>query len=486
MQFTIRTYYRLEFLPPLVSFVSETARCLGATPKEITELAMASEEAGIHIIERYPNDGFEEQFEVLCEFEDDCLRVVFSNMGLPVDPGALPRYEADQPEETIDGLGLFLIEKLVDHFEFVNQGRAGWRTLLVKRLAQPKPFTGQAVAAASAAPPGQERLRVMEAEPQHIPGIVELAYRNYGYSYSKELFYYADQLQGAIADGRVRSYVAVNPAGRVVGQMAILVSSESAEVAEYGALMVQPEYRRSMGLVQLLKAVARGAKGPDGPALGEANLVTTHVQSQKVCSLFDFAPMALKLSVHDRARFVKLAEDSDDQRETLLHAVTVTRPVAPVRLQVPDCHAEITQRLFANAGLTLEIAEPASGLPEQTQVRLETHAESALAVLSLTQPGQDLTAVLRRQLFDLEADGIKTLFVRVPGWLAQPADLEQQARAQRLFFSGWLVESPERWWLLYTRLYAQRFDFARIQLCDPVAIELQTYVEHRFQESVLS
>lgn len=487
MQFAMTTYYRVEFLPPVIAFVAEIARCLGASPKEVSELSMASEEAGAYIIERYPSDGFAEQFEVSCQVEPDGLRVVFSNMGLPVDPEGLPRYEISQPEETIDGLGLFLIEKLVDELDFVNRGREGWRTVLFKRFAHPKPLAQTAHAAEAGTPATREKLQVQIAGIEHVPGIVELAYRNYGYSYSKELFYYADQLQAAITDGRVTSYIALNAQNRVAGQMAILRSPDTPDVAEYGALMVQPEYRRSMGLLHLVKAVARTTKDPvTAPAIGEANLVTTHTQSQKVSSLFNFAPMGLKLSVHDRARFLKLAEQADDQRETLLHAITANRPVEPFALYCPTPHQEITRRLFGNAELPAEIQSESDGAPEASALKVERHAEDGFAIVSLMTPGRDFARVLRRQLFELEADGMKTVLVRVPGWMPQPADLEDEARALRLFFSGWIAQGPDQWWLQYTRLYSQRFDFDRIQLADPVAIELQTYVAQCFQEAVFA
>jgi anti-sigma regulatory factor (Ser/Thr protein kinase) len=362
MQLSLKTYYRMEFLPLVVSFVTETARCLGATPKEISELGMASDEAGMHIIERFPGDGLEEQFEVVCEVQEGALRVVFSNMGLPVNPEALPKFETAQPEETIDGLGLFLIEKLVDHFEFVNQGRSGWRTVMVKKLAHLKAPVSQANEEAENLATAREKLRIVQAGVEHVPGIVELAYRNYGYSYSKDLFYYTDQLRNALLGGKIESFIALNPDDRVVGQMAILHSPNSQEVAEVGAVMIQPEYRRSMGLLQLLKVVNQAARNHDHQlAVVEANLVTTHTLSQKVCGMFHFKPMALKLSVHGRAKFLALAEDADNQRESLLHAITAIRPVQPVRLFVPPRHMEITKKLFTDAGITLEFPEHPQG-----------------------------------------------------------------------------------------------------------------------------
>lgn len=485
MKFELKTHYRAEFLPLIVSFVTEVARGLGATPKECSELGIAAEEAGAHIIARYPGSGLEEQFEVCCEDRENGLRVVFSNMGLPVNPQALPKYETDRPEETLEGLGLFLIERMVDHYEFINQGRAGWRTVLVKQLANPKKPSTQTPENSDDLAPSREKLRVLQAGLEHVPGIVELAYRNYGYTYSKDLFYYADRLRTAISDGRVQSFIALNPAGQIVGQMALLYSPLSPEIGEVGAVMVQPEYRRSMGLLQLIKAVIHGVRDqPNSPLIGESNLVTTHTLSQKVCAVFKFKPMALKLSVHDRAHFLQLAEN-DGQRESLLHAILLTRPAKPVRLFVPPPHAEITNRLFHNAEILLEQPTDVSAFPEQTALEVESHPDSGLAIVSVRVPGLDFAPVLRKQLFDLESDGMKTVFVRFPGWLPRPDTLENEARALRIFFCGWVAESPERWWLLYTRLNAQRFDFAQIQLCDPLALELRTYVETCFQKAVL-
>lgn len=485
MKFELRTHYRTEFLPLLVSFVTEVAKGLGATPKEVSELAIASEEAGLHIIERYPRGETDEQFNVVCENTGDSLRVVFSNMGLPVNPQDLPQYNVENPEETLEGLGLFLIEKLVDHFEFINQGREGWQTLLVKKIQRLASLRTLPEPPADPAAPTGDKLRVLQASDAHVPGIVELAYRTYGYTYSKELFYFADQLRAALADGRVISFIALNPADKVVGQMAILYSGLSPDIAEVGAVMVQPEYRRSMGLLQLIKSVIHHVKHmPNSPLIGESNLVTTHTLSQKVCSVFKFKPMALKLSVHDRANFLKLAEE-DGQRESLLHAIVLTRPSKPVQLHVPPRHFEITQRLFRQADVPLEVPASTPPLPDQTILETEVHAESALAILSVREPGLDFAAVLRKRLFDLECDGMKTVFVRFPGWRPQPDTLEAEARSLRIFFSGWVAEAPDRWWLLYTRFHAQRFDFNRIQLCDPLALELRTYVETCFKESVL-
>ena len=482
LRFSVQTRYRPEFVPALVAFVAELARALGAGAKEAADLALASEEAALHIVDRFPGNGLESVFEVQAELADGLLRLVFGNQGLPVDPERLPRYAADHPEEHLDGLGLFLLEKLVDRVEFVNLGRQGWRTVLEKRLASPR-YPAAGPAAAASPPPSRDKLTVRRAGDVHVPGIVELAYHTYGYSYAKDMFYYADRLRAALADGRVASFVALSAAGAVVGQMALLFPHAGAEVCEVGALMVHPDYRRSLGLLHLVKTVMQEPRQmPCPPLIGESNLVTTHVLSQRICGSAGFKPMALKLSVHDRACFVHLAEEAGVQRESLLHAVFAPHPLPPVPLHVPPRHAAITRRLFADAGLAL--AEPAAPpLPPTTVLDVERHAESAYAVVSVRVPGADCAAALRKILFDLEADGVKTAAVRLPGWLPRPESFDADAQALRLFFCGWTLETPARWWLLHTRLYAQRFDFDSVQLCDPAALDLKTYVEAQFKET---
>ncbi|MFH0879028.1 MAG: ATP-binding protein [Lentisphaerota bacterium] len=486
MQLTLQTYYRIEFLPLIISFVSEVARCLGANSKEISELSMAAEEAATHIIEGFPGDGLDEQFEVRCETLPDGLQLVFSNMGRPVNERALPKYESDRPEETIDGLRFFLIEKLVDQFEFINEGQRGWRTILRKRLTQlALPAPRETDDTAETAPAG-EKLAVRQATTEDVGSIVELAYHTYRYSYSKNVFYFADQLRAALTGGQVTSFIAINPAGQVVGQMALLASEEGPGIVEIGAVMVEPRYRRSMGLLHLIKAVRQNTRERSGTLhLAEANLVTTHTLSQKACGLFHFQPMALKLSVHGRARFLKLQEEAATQRESLLYAIfSVNKaPVAP--LHIPARHLDISRRLFERAAIPFSVAPASAGaLPAATEFSVDSNREEESALLRIHQPGQDLMPLLRAQLFACEADGIKTIAVHLPGWLPIPSSLDEDLRALRLFFSGWVAVTPDKWAILYTRLNAQHFDFKQIQLCDPSALELREYVEACFNETV--
>ena len=483
MRFKMQTYYRVEFLPPVMAFVSSIAQALGATDKEIFQIRMAAEEAGMHIIGRYPGSGLEERFEVLCEPQDGGLLVTFNNLGLPINLLAMPKYEITDPDQNIDGLGLFLMEKMVDHHEFINQGREGWKTVLFKRFERLKLPEHRPEGSSDELTASREKLQVMKATAEHVPDIVELAYRSYGYSYSKELFYFADLLRAALEEDSIESFVALNPAGRVVGQVAVISSPFGRDVVEIGAVMVRPEYRRSTGLLQLIRAVASSVRtGVDAPMIAESNLVTTHTLSQRVSGLFKFKPMALKISVHGRARFVSIQENTAAQREPLLHVVSLGVPSLELTLFIPPEHDAFTRHLFENAGIALKTPCAANPEPADTLCDADIHAEYEYATLFIRRPGHDYAELLRQRLYELETDGIKTVFVRFPGWQPIPETLKNTARQLRLFFCGWVMETPTHWWMLYTRLNAQRFNFEAIQIHDPKAVELRDYVQKQFQE----
>lgn len=489
MRLTLTCAYETRFLPVIWSFVTETARALGASEVEAQELGLASEEAAAHIIESFPGgSGVEERFEVHCEAREDGLEYVFNNLGPPINVAALPRYEKERPEDTIEGLRFMLLERFVDSFELVNRGHEGWRTVIFKRIGRPR--LGRPAEAAGAGEElghAAEKLSVRRATPEDAAAIVDLAYHNYHYTYAKELFYFAERLAEELRAEHVVSFVASSPAGALVGQLALLASAAAPEVAEVGALMVRPEYRRSLGLLHLVKAAYQYGTSERSPfALYYSNLVTAHTMSQKASGLFRFRPMAIEVSVHERAAFLGL-EGVTGQRESLLHAVTWPRPPAELQLCVPARHGEISRKLLARFGIGVTCLESERASPEPagaTALEVRLNRETALATVAVRHGGPDLAARLRRCLYEVEGEDVKTVHVRVPAWLPAAGDLESHAASLGLFFCGLVVEAPERWHLLYAKICRQRFDFAQVQLADPAALELRDYVEACYRRTV--
>lgn len=481
LEMTLCCYYDPRFQPVIRSFAAETARAMGASEREVYEISIAMEEATNHILENHPTASLDEGFDVICRVTDDGLMFILKNMGLPVDARPLPCYDVERPEDTLEGLSLHLIEKLVDRYEFVNLGNRGWRTVLFKKI-------GNLEIPSSSAGPDQEdlsemarqKLAVRRATPQDAPAIVELAYRNYHYTYAKETFYFVDRLREELQSERVVSMVALNPSGTMIGQVAILASPGCPEIAEVGALMVLPEYRRSLGLLQMIKLAQRYVNDEATPfTLYESNFVTAHTISQKAGSLFHFQPMALKLSVHARAAYQGM-EGVNPQRESHLYSVVSRNLLPSLEMYVPRVHASITRTLFQRIGAEPVCLSGEEAIPEgsrPTELKIHIQSDFQAAVVTVIQAGPDLLSRLRRSFYEIEIEEIKTITVKFPTWKPSVQGIEDHSEELQIFFSGFVAESIDRWYILYTQLNRQRFDFNEVQLADPSALDLRAYVE---------
>lgn len=476
MNVSITVNYRVEWLPTICGFVSETARTYGADEKERADLYLAAEETAMHIIESVPHDDLGDAFEVTCLARADGVEYVFRNIGMPLDVDALPQYDASAPEASVDGLRLFLARKMVDRLEFLNRGHDGWRTTFFKHLKTVR-FLGEAGDLSASQPTGSERITTSIAQPEDAFEIVQLAYLNYRYSYAKESFYYVEKLKEELIAGRIVSFIARAESGALVGHMALIRDEECPAVAEAGAVMVRPEYRRSRGLFSLLKAVLRYRDDEgDGIQMFTSSLVTAHTLSQKLAATMGIKPMALNVSTHPRARFLGLETGSG--RESNLYGVRLQQKPSPSTAYVPEEHLEIARELFANAGCPVEIlTDTATDFETQTRWSSRHDETTHYTILRAESYGEDFAPSLRAALFELSKERVDTLSLRLPVWLPLPPDLEETLRLQGFFFCGFMHATLERWYLAYARLTNQRFSFDDIEIYDPAAVRLKAYVK---------
>jgi len=63
-----------------------------------------------------------------------------------------------------------------------------------------------------------------------------------------------------------------------------------------------------------------------------------------------------------------------------------------------------------------------------------------------------------------------------------PAGVEKVLKENKHFFSGLHIITENRWFLLYTNLFHQRFQFGNVKLHDLIAQELLRYVEKEYLE----
>ena len=483
MKMELKTFCDVRAISVIKDFVISAAGYFGASSKECKDLELASEEAAEHIISNHPV-GSSEFFEVSCEGINGILKVIFSNKGVPVNENNIPVYMADNPADSLDGLQFFIIRKLTDNFYFHNCGSDGWQTIIEKKIAN---FTGVEVhqdeSDIDLSVHSKEKLTVDLAAPEDAYEITKLAYFTYRYTYAKTIFYYPEMLKEAIENRSVISFVVKNSSGEIVGHSAYMRSPYCREIAEAGGMMSMPEYRKTLGMMRLVK------KQHNYPyeehfdvTIVESNLITAHTGSQRITRTFKFAPMALKISVHDRAEFLDI-DEVVGPRETLLYSIWVPHEMKATTIFIPEVHFDIVDMLIKNADIPLEIKR--STLPavaEKGTFNIETKPEYGLATVMVEEIGVKWRKNLKSLSRDLSSEGFQTIHLKIPIWDPLPADVDSELKAAGFFFSGIIPRTPSKWLMIYTYLSGQKMDFSGINVCDETAVKLKDYIEQCYDD----
>ena len=479
----LSTYHDLRAIGIIRAFVAETGRFFGANNTEVQQLELAAEEAAAFIITALQPDK-DEQFEIDAQSIANGLRFLFRNKGMPVDEDNLPVYDSRNPEDSVAGLPFFLLESLTDTICFRNEGNAGWVLIFEKRfinfipLQAPSPVDAAVIVAHA-----KEKLAVTIAEPADAYEIVKLTYLTYRYSYIKSVFYYRKELEEAISSERVIAFVAKNAKGEVVINSAYFRSPHCDVIAEAGMLMARPEYRKNRALLRVSKMQKQYLKDAVGLQVSYAQLVTAHTKSQRLTLAFQFIPTALKLSLHDQVEFVGI-ETNKTHRESLLYAILAPNGLDHVTIFLPEPYLTITEMLCERLENITFSTKSAAPDVETTGFTIEHHEKERYAIVTIESMGRDWLQKLRRHLKELSDDGIITINLHIPTDRPLPDDFEENTRKLRLFYSGIVIKTMQRWEVVYTLLQGQHFDFDAVALSDEKAIALREYMRAQYDTLV--
>lgn len=487
MELSLRAHYRIETIPIIRSFVTECAIYFGANQRETFDLALAAEEASEHIITTYPPQEADDPFDIRCETDGAMLRFIFSNTGLPVNEKDIPEYDSENPECSMDGLQFFLLEKLTDDFRFVNLGVGGWRTVIGKNICELRPVTKPATSEPDeeSSAPKPKKVATLRAEPEDAYEITKLAYHTYRYSYAKKSFYYPEMLEDELAKQLVISFIGKTDDGEIIAHCGILRSTHCREIAECGAIMSKPEYRTTMTIPRLVK-MTNNFLLHDNPGIDllDANLVTTHTGSQRICTMFKFKPFAIKLSVHEHAKFIDIESDSN-QRESLLYSILSYKNPEFIPLNIPKKHTEIVSELFDNAQFKHEIkTQEETDNDLDATINVERIPDKQFSQITVTEFGKNLPALIKKTLYDLSLEKTMTIFLKIPAWKPHPPDMEERLSDNGFFFAGLIPSTPKEWHILYVCVKDHKIDFDPIKMHDPMAIKLKEYVTEKYAEVI--
>jgi serine/threonine-protein kinase RsbW len=126
----------MENVPKATACVKKWAEALGFDDRALYQIQLAVDEACANVVD-HAYDGCEPgDMEVTCSFHDQQLVVQVRDWGEGFDPSgvAKPDIEAPLEERDLGGLGLFLVDKVMDHVKFTFDPKAGNELCMAKRL----------------------------------------------------------------------------------------------------------------------------------------------------------------------------------------------------------------------------------------------------------------------------------------------------------------------------------------------------------------
>ncbi|MBP2290439.1 GNAT family N-acetyltransferase [Azospirillum rugosum] len=285
--------------------------------------------------------------------------------------------------------------------------------------------------------PDMVAIRPMVAD--DAPAFARCMQRVYGDTY-KPFVYEPDAVRKLLADGRLRSVVAVTPDGEIVAHQGVMREYPESRIAEVTMGIVDPAHRGG-GLFKRLKEVAFAQAKREGllGLYGEA--VTIHDHSQKANIAMGARETGVMLGyIPAKRTFTNFDGNGDGagaRRQAAVLFYIRLNPEPSRTVYAPLAHWGMVERIYRHAGLDRRIAMARigalAGLPGHADIRLKVLPDFGAAMIRVATSGLDLVEVVRTRLREAVLRRAEVVFLDLP--LADPATQMMAGRLEALGFS---------------------------------------------------
>lgn len=349
-------------IPALQALFASLCASLGIADAIRRQVELALEEGITNFFKHAIPAGVDAPVRLRIEFQPDAIRLVARAQGRPFDFSHLPRYQAPHSlQETPQGLGTFLIERVMDNVNWRYVAKEGQEFEMIKRLP------------AALAPDRADSLVQPERTGVNIQGAISYrrlqtaeealalasaAWDLYGYGY-KEVIYYPELVLQQVRSGQLLSWIACDEAGQILGHYAMLRHRPDDPLGEMGAAFVLPEARQAKVFRQLSDRLHADARQSGVRALYSLS-VTNHVATQKISQEAGRITVGLRLG-STPAIFVEGAKPGDRITTTLNYAQLTPRHCRTIF--PPLRHRDMVLRSYGWLGLSVTTPEPEATRP---------------------------------------------------------------------------------------------------------------------------
>lgn len=482
IELTVTVPASLDYLGAVLAFVRETVLSFGLQGKDAELLVLAVEESVTNVIHHGLADNPEEQYTLVCRGLPASLEVVIREKGVPFQAESAPQYQPENLGTTGDtsGLGMYLLRQAVDKVKFINLGRGGKETVLIKHLPHKRVDTiiseQEDRPAIGDEPPKSWYIR--EFRNDDALEVSRCAWQAYGYSYEPYI-YYPDMIIRMNRVGNLSSLVAVDEQDNLLGHIGLKLYSHEDPIAEVGVAFVNPSARK-LGVFSALfkKALNHGKELGLYGVYGRA--VTSHILSQKKGMDQGFRPTGIYLGLFPSdVDFKKLTGKISQKESGLLIYGDLNRGEERT-IYAPPHHKDIIEQLFSPLHAVRFSDTPAKTARKQPKVTMETSKMEVFNSVDILcfSGSPSMVTEIRSQLHKYCMEHVDVIYLHLNLEDEATPGLASQCEEMGFFFSGVLpygLHGCHCLILQYCNNLALSYD--AIQLYGQAANSLKEYVK---------
>ncbi len=473
----------LNFLTTVLAFVREASLAFNLPKKDAERLVLATEESVSNVISHGLSNDINEHYSLSCRGLPASVEVVIHEKGIPFQAELTHEYHPQEVETTGDtrGLGMYLLRHAVDEVKFLNLGREGKETVLIKHLAHKRIDAlldnEEEGTETDPAPFGPWHIREFR-EPDALE-ISRCAWQTYGYTYEPYI-YYPDMIIRMNREGTLHSLVAEDERGQLLGHTALKFYHPEDPIAEIGVAFVKPICRRH-GVFSALANQIYSESHESGLFGIYGRAVTSHTLSQKKCMDTGSHPTGLFLGLFPSdVDFKDLGGRISQKESALLFYASLNNNEARC-IYPPKRHKEIIEEIFAplNCPISHQPATPDSeeGDNEFSMETSKMEVFNSVDILCFSATpamASEIHTLLHK--YCMEHVDILYLFINLEK--SGAAQLAELCEEMGFFFSGVLpfgLRGQHSLILQYRNNLS--LDYDAIQLYDPAAVRLKNYIK---------
>jgi len=475
-----------EYVFMIQGFVREIAKSLGFPTNSLNQIDIAIEEAVSNVVV-HTHDDENPTFDVICEKISGGIKIILKEHGIPFDPEKVNKFKlTDDPNDLrMSGLGIYLINKVMDGLWFQNLGIHGKETLMVKYL--PGADNRDELVKNQETIP-VETLPIAEKIEYDVRGMMDheaievsrCAYKAHGYSFFDDHIYYPERLIEMVRTHQMISSVAVTKDNVFMGHSALLFQHPNDKIAELTFAFVTIEYRGQGALNRMVDYLFNAPKNRELTGV-YAYAVTNHLFTQKSMIRFGIMDCGVLLATSPNSWKFKGISDDTSQRISVVLAYKYMITPEKKNLFVPEHHREMIQKLYKNVGaphtlISDQVPSLKTAQPESKIYTSLNELESCAEIL-FEEYGQDAAIQLKRLVrrYNISQVAALDLFLRLDDPMV--CTLVPEFEKLGFFFAGILPESRAGDVLIMQYLNNVDFDYKKVHLLSDISRELLDYIE---------